>query len=100
MSGTAASYVSALPFAAGETMAVTSSTGLRPRVPYDPDVLGKPADSSRTITAAMVHIAGADPLGGVTDEAMFALGMTRFATTSSKNVLAELVGRRFREARR
>lgn len=96
-SGIVASYVLALSRAIGETMAVTMAMGMSPQMPYFPDVLRNLAESSQTMTAAMVQIAGADSLGGVTYEAMFAIGMTLFAITLSMNVLAELVRRRFRE---
>lgn len=97
-SGIVASYVLALSRAIGETMAVTMAMGMSPQMPYFPDVFRNLAESSQTMTAAMVQIAGADSLGGVTYEAMFALGMTLFAITLAMNVLAELVRRRFREA--
>jgi len=97
-SGVVASYVLALSRAIGETMAVTMAMGMSPQMPYFPDVLRNLAESSQTITAAMVQIAQADSLGGITYEAMFALGITLFAVTFSMNVLAELVRRRFREA--
>jgi phosphate transport system permease protein len=97
-SGIVASYVLALSRAIGETMAVTMAMGMSPQMPYFPNVLKNLAESSQTMTAAMVQIAGADSLGGVTYEAMFAIGMTLFAMTLTMNVLAELVRRRFREA--
>jgi phosphate transport system permease protein len=98
-SGIVASYVLALSRAIGETMAVTMAMGMSPQMPYFPNVLRNLAESSQTMTAAMVQIAGADSYGGgPTYEAMFALGMTLFAITLTMNVLAELVRRRFREA--
>ncbi len=97
-SGIVASYVLALSRAIGETMAVTMAMGMSPQMPYFPDLFRNLAESSQTMTAAMVQIASADSLGGVTYEAMFAIGMTLFAITLSMNVLAELVRRRFREA--
>ncbi len=97
-SGIVASYVLALSRAIGETMAVTMAMGMSPQMPYFPNVLKNLAESSQTMTAAMVQIAGADSLGGITYEAMFAIGMTLFAITLLMNVLAELVRRRFREA--
>ena len=97
-SGIVASYVLAISRAIGETMAVTMAMGMSPQMPYFPDVFRNLAESSQTITAAMIEIAGADSLGGVTYEAMFALGLTLFVITLSMNVLAELVRRRFREA--
>ena len=97
-SGIVASYVLAISRAIGETMAVTMAMGMSPQMPYFPNVLRNLAESSQTITAAMVQIAGADSLGsGPTYEAMFALGMTLFAITLTMNVLAEIVRRRFRE---
>ena len=97
-SGIVASYVLAISRAIGETMAVTMAMGMSPQMPYFPNVLRNLAESSQTITAAMVQIAGADSLGsGPTYEAMFALGMTLFAITLTMNILAELVRRRFRE---
>lgn len=97
-SGIVASYVLAISRAIGETMAVTMAMGMSPQMPYFPDVLRNLAESSQTMTAAMVQIAGADSLGGVTYEAMFALGMTLFVITLAMNIVAELVRRRFREA--
>jgi phosphate transport system permease protein len=97
-SGIVASYVLALSRAIGETMAVTMAMGMSPQMPYFPNVLRNLAESSQTITAAMVQIAGADSYGsGPTYEAMFALGITLFAITLTMNVLAEQVRRRFRE---
>ncbi|MEF8772384.1 phosphate ABC transporter permease subunit PstC [Halodesulfurarchaeum sp.] len=97
-SGIVASYVLALSRAIGETMAVTMAMGMSSQMPYFPELLKNLAESSQTMTAAMVQIASADSLGGVTYEAMFAIGMTLFAITLTMNVLAELVRRRFREA--
>jgi len=97
-SGIVASYVLALSRAIGETMAVTMAMGMSPQMPYVPDVLRNLAESSQTMTAAMVQIASADSLGGITYESMFALGMTLFVITLGMNVLAEFVRRRFREA--
>lgn len=97
-SGIVASYVLAISRAIGETMAVTMAMGMSPQMPYFPEILRNLAESSQTMTAAMVQIAGADSLGGVTYEAMFALGMTLFAITLTMNVFAELIRRRFREA--
>jgi phosphate transport system permease protein len=97
-SGIVASYVLAISRAIGETMAVTMAMGMSPQMPYFPNVFRNLAESSQTITAAMVQIAGADSLGGVTYEAMFALGMTLFVITLLMNALAELVRQRFREA--
>ncbi len=97
-SGIVASYVLAISRAIGETMAVTMAMGMSPQMPYFPNVLRNLAESSQTITAAMVQIAGADSLGtGPTYEAMFALGITLFAITLTMNAFAELVRRRFRE---
>jgi phosphate transport system permease protein len=97
-SGIVASYVLAISRAIGETMAVTMAMGMSPQMPYFPNVLRNLAESSQTITAAMVQIAGADSYGsGPTYEAMFALGLTLFAITLTMNVFAELVRRRFRE---
>ncbi|MEF8780682.1 MAG: phosphate ABC transporter permease subunit PstC, partial [Haloferacaceae archaeon] len=90
-------YVLAISRAIGETMAVTMAMGMSPQMPYFPDVLRNLAESSQTMTAAMVQIAQADSLGGVTYEAMFALGLTLFAITLTMNLVAELVRRRFRE---
>ncbi|MGM0397420.1 MAG: phosphate ABC transporter permease subunit PstC [Halobacteriota archaeon] len=97
-SGIVSSYVLAISRAIGETMAVTMAMGMSPKMPYFPNVLRNLAESGQTITAAMVQIAQADSLGGVTYEAMFALGMTLFAITLFMNVLAEVVRQHFREA--
>ena len=96
-SGIVASYVLAISRAIGETMAVTMAMGMSPQMPYFPNVLRNLAESGQTITAAMVQIAQADSLGGVTYEAMFALGMTLFVITLAMNVVAELVRQRFTE---
>ena len=97
-SGIVASYVLAISRAIGETMAVTMAMGMSPQLPYFPNVLRNLVESSQTMTAAMVQIAQADSLGGVTYEAMFALGMTLFVITLAMNAVAELVRRHFREA--
>ena len=96
-SGIVASYVLALSRAVGETMAVTMAMGMSPQMPYFPNVFRNFAESGQTMTAAMVQIANADSLGGVTYEAMFAVGMTLFVMTLMMNVIAEGVRRRFRE---
>lgn len=97
-SGIVASYVLAISRAIGETMAVTMAMGMSPQMPYFPNILQNLAESGQTITAAMVQIAQADSLGGVTYEAMFALGMTLFVITLLMNIIAEGVRRHFREA--
>ncbi|ALG81640.1 phosphate ABC transporter permease subunit PstC [Halanaeroarchaeum sulfurireducens] len=97
-SGIVSSYVLAISRAIGETMAVTMAMGMSSQMPYFPNVLRNLAESGQTITAAMVQIAQADSLGGVTDEAMFALGMTLFVITLFMNILAEIVRQYFREA--
>jgi len=66
-------------------------------MPFFPNVLENLAQSTQTITAAMVEIAGAENRGGALFEAMFALGMTLFVMTLLMNILAELVRRRYRE---
>lgn len=96
-SGVISSYVLALSRAIGETMAVTIAAGQSPKMPFFPNVLQNLVDSTQTMTAAMVQIAQAESRGGVTFEAMFALGMTLFVITLSMNVIAELVRRRYRE---
>ncbi|MEF8851988.1 MAG: phosphate ABC transporter permease subunit PstC [Haloarculaceae archaeon] len=96
-SGIIASYVLAISRAIGETMAVTMAMGLSPKMPFFPDILRNFAESSQTMTAAIVQIASADTTPGVTYESMFAIGMTLFAMTLVMNVFAELVRRRFRE---
>ncbi|MFW5919532.1 MAG: PstC family ABC transporter permease, partial [Halanaeroarchaeum sp.] len=97
-SGIVSSYVLAISRAIGETMAVTMAMGMSPQMPYFPNLLRNLTESGQTITAAMVQIAQADSLGGVTYEAMFALGMTLFVITLLMNVLAEMVRQHFREA--
>ena len=97
-SGIVASYVLAISRAIGETMAVTMAMGMSPQMPFFPNVLRNLAESSQTMTAAIVQIASADQTPGVTYEAMFAIGMTLFGMTLVMNVLAELVRRRFQEA--
>ena len=96
-SGIVASYVLAISRAIGETMAVTMAMGMSSQMPYFPNVFQNLSESSQTITAAMIQIAGADSLTGVTYEAMFALGLTLFGITLLMNVFAELIRRRFRE---
>jgi phosphate transport system permease protein len=97
-SGIVASYVLAISRAIGETMAVTMAMGMSPKMPFFPDVFQNLAQSTQTITAAMVEIAQAENRGeGALFEAMFAPGMTLFAITLLMNVVAELVRRRYRE---
>jgi phosphate transport system permease protein len=96
-SGIISSYVLALSRAIGETMAVTIAAGMSPKMPFVPTIFENLAQSTQTITAAMVQIASAENRGGVLFEAMFALGMTLFVMTLLMNVLAELVRRHYRE---
>ena len=97
-SGIVSSYILALSRAIGETMAVTIAAGQSPKMPFFPAVFENLAQSTQTITAAMVQIAQAENRGeGALFEAMFALGMTLFAITLLMNVVAELVRRRYRE---
>ena len=96
-SGIVASYVLAISRAIGETMAVTMAMGMSPQMPFFPNVLRNLAESSQTMTAAIIQIAGADQTPGATYEAMFAIGMTLFGMTLLMNLFAELVRRRFRE---
>ena len=97
-SGIVASYVLAISRAIGETMAVMMAMGMSPQMPFFPNVLRNLAESSQTMTAAIIQIANADQTPGATYEAMFAIGMTLFGMTLVMNVLAELVRRRFQEA--
>jgi phosphate transport system permease protein len=96
-SGIVSSYVLAVSRAIGETMAVTIAAGQSPKLPYVPDIFRNLAESTQTVTAAMVQIADAESRGGAVFEAMFALGLTLFALTLLMNVAAELVRRRYRE---
>ncbi|MEF8815030.1 MAG: phosphate ABC transporter permease subunit PstC [Halovenus sp.] len=96
-SGIISSYVLALSRAIGETMAVTIAAGASPKIPHFPDIFLNLADSTQTITAAMVQIAGAESRSGPLLEAMFALGMTLFVMTLTMNIFAELIRRRYRE---
>jgi len=96
-SGIISSYVLAISRAIGETMIVTIAAGQSPKIPYFPDVLRNLAESTQTITAAMVQIASAESRGGVLFESMFALGMTLFVLTLVMNILAEFIRRRYRE---
>jgi phosphate transport system permease protein len=96
-SGIISSYVLAVSRAIGETMAVTIAAGQSPKMPYFPDIFRNLAESTQTITAAMVQIASAESRGGVSYESMFALGMTLFVFTLVMNIVAELVRRRYQE---
>jgi len=96
-SGIISSYVLALSRAIGETMAVTIAAGSSPKMPFFPEILRNLAESTQTVTAAMVQIAQAESRGGVSYESMFALGMTLFVITLTMNILAEYVRRRYRE---
>lgn len=95
-SGIISSYVLALSRAIGETMAVTIAAGQSPKLPYFPDLFMNLADSTQTVTAAMVQVASAESRSGVLFDSMFALGLTLFVITLSMNVLAEGVRRRYR----
>jgi len=96
-SGIVSSYVLALSRAIGETMIVTIAAGQSPKLPYVPDVFLNLADSTQTITAAMVQVAQAETRSGVLFDSMFALGITLFVVTLAMNVVAEAVRRRYRE---
>ena len=96
-SGIISSYVLALSRAIGETMAVTIAAGQSPKLPYFPDIFLNLADSTQTITAAMVQVAQAESRSGALFDSMFALGLTLFVFTLSMNILAEGVRRRYRE---
>lgn len=97
-SGIISSYVLAISRAIGETMAVTIAAGQSPKMPFFPEIFNNLAQSTQTITAAMVEIAQAENRGhGVVFEAMFALGLTLFLVTLTMNIGAELVRRRYRE---
>lgn len=96
-SGIISSYVLAISRAIGETMIVTIAAGQSPKVPYFPNVLQNLTESTQTITAAMVQIAGAETRTGALFDSMFALGLTLFVLTLAMNILAEFIRRRFRE---
>ncbi|PSP32025.1 phosphate ABC transporter permease subunit PstC [Halobacteriales archaeon QH_10_67_22] len=96
-SGIVSSYVLAISRAIGETMAVTIAAGQSPKIPSFPNVFENLAQSTQTITAAMVQIANAESRGGAVFEAMFALGMTLFVITLVMNVFAEYIRRYYRE---
>jgi phosphate transport system permease protein len=96
-SGVVSSYVLALSRAIGETMAVTIAAGQSPKMPYFPDIFLNLADSTQTITAAMVQVAQAESRSGTLFDSMFALGLTLFVITLVMNILAEAVRRHYRE---
>ncbi len=97
-SGIISSYVLAISRAIGETMAVTLAAGQSPHMPYFPNIIQNLTESTQTMTAAMVQIAGAESLGQTAAyDAMFAIGITLFVMTFSMNLLAEYIRNKFQE---
>ena len=84
--------------AIGETMAVTMAMGMSPQMPYFPNVLRNLAESSQTMTAAMVQIANSDIAGGtLAYKSLFAIGLTLFAITLLMNIVSNVISERYRE---
>ena len=111
VSGIASSFILAISRAIGETMAVVLAAGSQPPeiptvetafgiVPYvaPGELLSLYAESSATMTVAMINLAQGDISGGSTAyKSLFAIGLTLFVITLSMNVVSDAVANRYRE---
>jgi phosphate transport system permease protein len=92
LSGITAAAMLGVGRAVGETMVVLMVTGNAAQIPTS---LLVPV---RTLTATIAAELGEAPQGGVHYEALFAIGIVLFVVTFMINVVADLVGARYRQA--
>lgn len=92
LSGITAAAMLGVGRAVGETMVVLMVTGNAAQIPTS---FLMPV---RTLTATIAAELGEAPQGGIHYEALFAIGIVLFVITFCINVVADLVGARYREA--
>jgi phosphate transport system permease protein len=92
LSGVTAAAMLGVGRAVGETMTVLMVTGNAAQIPTS---LLMPV---RTLTATIAAELGEAPQGGLHYEALFAIGIVLFVITFLINVVADLLGARYREA--
>jgi phosphate transport system permease protein len=78
--------------AVGETMVVLMVTGNAAQIPTSLLV------PLRTLTATIAAELGEAPQGGIHYEALFAIGIVLFVITFVINLVADVVGSRYRQA--
>lgn len=99
ISGIFSSFILAISRAIGETMAVTIAAGRSPRLLSFTNLDENLFQSVETLTAAMVHVVGAENVGGQSPAvySLFALGLLLFVFTFSLNLVAEYMRGKFHE---
>ena len=97
VSGIFSSFILALSRAIGETMIVVVAMGSRSRMLDVANPLQNLWQGNQPMTAAMVQINGADSVGQVGFDSMFAIGLTLFAITFLMNLASNRIAARYRE---
>jgi phosphate transport system permease protein len=92
LSGITAAAMLGIGRAVGETMTVLMVTGNAAQIPTS---ILMPV---RTLTATIAAELGEAPQGGIHYEALFAIGIVLFGITFCINLVADLIGNRFRQA--
>jgi phosphate transport system permease protein len=93
LSGVAAAIVLGMSRAIGETMIVALAAGAQKNMSLDP------REGMQTMTGFMAQTTGGEsPVGSVSYNSLFAVGMTLFVITLIINIVSIAIVRRYRQA--